>query len=329
MRLQTAREAYERRPFLKVAVTGHSGAGKTDWAARSPRPLVLLTESQAMPSILVANPDAMVVPIESWADFREAFTAVKLGRPVQLQVGDELQPALEVTLAGTTVVVQTLVVDSFTDLQRFAYAHKLGVDAGRMDRLDLDTASNALRIDEHGLLVSAAEEVWRQQRSLQCNTVFLFLARDVQDDTGVKQTLPMLTGKSLPYSMGQFFNASGLAQVRRSDNGTMQHVIRWSSSTAAALTKPGPGWPAVTQNTRTAGHTTLGSLLRFTFPDMVVASELHDAADYVQASAASAASTPAPATTTPAPAAPAASTTSTTTNPPAVQAPTSARRRRA
>lgn len=329
MRLQTAREAYERRPFLKVAVTGHSGAGKTDWAARSPRPLVLLTETQAMPSILVANPDALVVPIESWADFREAFTAVKLGRPVALQVGDESQPALEVTLAGQTVVVQTLVVDSFTDLQRFAYAHKLGVDAGRMDRLDLDTASNALRIDEHGLLVSAAEEVWRQQRSLQVNTVFLFLARDVQDDTGVKQTLPMLTGKSLPYSMGQFFNASGLAQVRRSDNGTMQHVIRWSSSTAAALTKPGPGWPAVTQNTRTAGQTTLGSLLRYTFPDMVVASELHDSADFVQASAAAA--------TAAAQAAPAASTTSTptatttnaTSTTPAAQAPTSARRRRA
>jgi hypothetical protein len=282
MRIATARESYERKPFLKVALTGHSGAGKTDWAARSPRPLILLTEAQAMSSIVVANPDAVVVTIDRWDDFREAFAAIKLGKPVTISVDGIEQPALEVTIAGQTVVVQTLVLDTMTDLQRLAFARMLKADGpDGMDRLDFDTASNNLSIDKHGILVSAAEELWRQQRAIPLNTIFLFMARDIQDDTGVKQTLPMLTGKSLPYSMGQYFNASGLAQVRRTDGGGLQHLIRWSASTASAITKPGPGWPTVTVNTRTPGETTLGSLLRFTFPDVSVAAEPADSADFV------------------------------------------------
>lgn len=284
MRMATARESYERKPFLKVAVTGHSGAGKTDWAARSPRPLILLTEAQAMSSIVVANPDAVVVTIDRWDDFREAFAAIKLGKPVTILVDGNEQPALEVTIGGETVVVQTLVLDTMTDLQRLAFARMLKADGpDGMDRLDFDTASNNLSIDKHGILVSAAEELWRQQRAIPLNTVFLFMARDIQDDAGVKQTLPMLTGKSLPYSMGQYFNASGLAQVRRTDGGGLQHLIRWSASTASAITKPGPGWPTVTVNTRTPGETTLGSLLRFTFPDVSVAAEPHDDAAFVAA----------------------------------------------
>jgi len=282
MNFATARDRYQRKPFLKVALTGHSGTGKTDWAARSPRPLILLTEVQAMPSIVVANPDAIVLPIEKWDDFREAFDAVKQGRPTTISVNGEEQPALEVTLGGETVAIQTLVLDTMTDLQRLAFNKMLKAEGPEgMDRLDFSEANNNLSIDKHGVLISAAETIWQQQRAIPVNTVFLFLARDLQDDTGAKQTLPMLTGKSLPYSMGQYFNASGLAQTRRADGGTMQHLIRWSSPSAAALTKPGPGWPAVTVNSRAPGETTLGSLLRFTFPDLAVAAEPHDAAAFV------------------------------------------------
>jgi len=300
MNFATAKDRYQRKPFLKVALTGHSGTGKTDWAARSPRPLILLTEVQAMPSIVVANPDALVIPIERWDDFREAFDAVKQGRPTTIVVDGEEQPALEVSLGGETVAIQTLVLDTMTDLQRLAFNKMLKAEGpDGMDRLDFSEANNSLSIDKHGVLISAAETIWQQQRAIPVNTIFLFLARDLQDDTGAKQTLPMLTGKSLPYSMGQYFNASGLAQTRRTDGGSMQHFVRWSSPSASALTKPGPGWPAVTVNTRTAGETTLGSLLRFTFPDLAVAAEPHDSATFV--STTPALSKSAPSETTPAP----------------------------
>ncbi len=303
MRIQTARDIYRRTPVLKVAVTGHSGAGKTDWACRAPRPLILLTEVQALPSIMAANPDALVVPLERWDDFRHAFEAVKQGRPSTILIDGEEQPSLDVTIEGQTVQIQTLVLDTMTDLQRLAFSRMLGAEAGGgMDRLDFEEASNNLSIDKHGVLISAAETIWQQQRAIPVSTIWLTLARDVQDDMGVKQTLPMLTGKSLPYALGQYFNAVGLAQTRRSEAGGVQHLIRWQAPTSAALVKAGPGWPAMTLNTRTPGQTTLGSLLRFTFPDLAVAHETDDDAAFVRATLATpASSTAAEAVSSPAP----------------------------
>jgi hypothetical protein len=309
MRVMTARQTYEKKPFLKVAVMGHSGAGKTHWAARSPRPLILLTEVQALPSIMLANPEAVVVTIERWDDFREAFNAIKLGKQTTVTVDGESQPALELRIGGMELVIQTVVLDTMTDLQRLAFNSMIKAEGpDGMDRLDFSAANNNLSIDKHGVLVSAAETIWQQQRAIPVNTVFLFMARDVQDDTGAKQTLPMLTGSKLPFSMGQYFNASGLAQVRRSDNGSLQHFIRWSSPSAAAITKPGPGWPTVTVNTSVPGETTLGSLLRYTFPDFPVAAEKHDNADFVasrvNAPAQAPAAAPAAAQSSPTPSAP-------------------------
>jgi len=65
MRIGKASDTFQRRPVLKVAILGASGAGKTEWAARSPRPLILLTEPQGLASITNANPDALVVIIET------------------------------------------------------------------------------------------------------------------------------------------------------------------------------------------------------------------------------------------------------------------------
>lgn len=294
MKIATARQSYDRKPFLKIAVTGLSGAGKTDWAARSPRPLILLTEIQALPSIVVANPEAICVQIEKWADFREAWAAITTGRPCQIETeSGEIQPALAVQLGGEEYTIQTVILDTMTDLQRIMFASMIGAEAGKIDRLDFDKTSNNLSIDKHGILVSAAEEIWRQQRAIPCNTIFLTLATQKEDESGNRQIIPMLTGSKLPFAMGQYFNAAGLAQVRRSDAGGIQHLIRWTSPSAAAICKPGPGWPALTVNSRAEGETTLGSLLRFTFPDLPVASLPSDSARFVT-TASPAAAEPAP-----------------------------------
>jgi len=220
----------------------------------------------------------MVVLVESWEDFRKVFDAVKLAQPTEI----DGQPASRVTIEGETFVFQTLVVDSFTDLQRLAVNKLAGVESGTRDRLDFDSGAVNLSIEKWGQLTSGCEAVWSQQRALPCSTVFLFLAEDRTDDQQVRTTLPMLAGQKLPFAMGQYFNAVGLATVRRSGE-SLQHLIRWSSATSTAITKPAPGWPAVTVNTRTPGQTTLGSLLRFSFPDLSVASEDCDSSDFVSA----------------------------------------------
>jgi hypothetical protein len=278
MRIGRAQDSYKRAPILKIAIVGASGAGKTEWAARSPRPLIVLTEPQGLASIQTANPEAMVVLVESWEDFRKVFDAVKLAQPTEI----DGQPASQATIEGQTFVFQTLVVDSFTDLQRLAINKLAGVESGSRDRLDFDSGAVNLSIEKWGQLTSGCEAVWSQQRALPCSTVFLFLAEDRTDDQQVRTTIPMLAGQKLPFSMGQYFNAVGLATVRRSGE-SLQHLIRWSSATSTAITKPAPGWPAVTVNTRTPGQTTLGSLLRFSFPDLPVASEDCDSSDFVSA----------------------------------------------
>jgi hypothetical protein len=280
MRIARAGQAYQRQPFLKIAVYGASGAGKSDWAARAPRPLILLTEPQGLSSIAQANPEATVVGLESWADFHRIFNALKTA----LRVEVDGQPACELTLDGETFVYQTVVIDSFTDLQRLALGKLAGTEDGR-DRLDLDAAQPNLTLEKWSHLTQACENIWQQQRLLPCNTIFLFLAEEKTDADNVVKTIPLLAGQKLPLQMGQYFNAVGLAQVKRGGDGAMQHFIRWQSATTQAVCKPAPGWPVATRNTRTPGQTTLGSLLLFSFPDLAVAREVHDDASFVAAPA--------------------------------------------
>ena len=109
-----------------------------------------------MPSIVVANPDAVCVQIEKWADFREAWAAITTGRPCEIETdAGEVQPALAVKLGGEEFTIQTVIVDTMTDLQRLAFASMIGADAGKVDRLDFDKASNNLSIDKHGILFSS------------------------------------------------------------------------------------------------------------------------------------------------------------------------------
>ena len=155
MRIGRAQESYKRQPHLKIAIVGASGAGKTEWAARSPRPLIVLTEPQGLASIQTANPQAIVVVVESWEDFRKVFDAVKLAQPTEI----DGQPASRVTIEGETFNFQTLVVDSFTDLQRLAINKLAGVESGTRDRLDFDSGAVNLSIEKWGQLTSGCEAV--------------------------------------------------------------------------------------------------------------------------------------------------------------------------
>jgi hypothetical protein len=286
MKIGKAKDIHERRPFMKVAIVGASGSGKTHWSSRSPRPLIIATEPQSLATAVEANPDAVVVQIETWREFREVWNAVKLAKPIEVETktsegGTEKQPACEATLSGETVVFQTVVVDSFTDLQRMALGKLAGVEDGGKDRLDFDAGKVSLTIEKWGMLTSACEAIWSQQRALPCNTIFLFVANDVADDQGVRTTLPMLSGSKLPFSMGQYFNAVGLQYVRPGGEGGLSYMTRFAVPTSKAIAKPAPGWPAHIIHDSTPGRTTLGSLLRYSYPGREVASEPHDSADFV------------------------------------------------
>jgi len=293
MRIGKAKEIHSRRPYLKVGIVGASGSGKTHWSSRSPKPLILATEPQSLATAVEANPDATVVQIESWKDFRSVWNAIRLAKLVEIEVvradgSVELQPACEAVVDGQTLVYQTAVIDSFTDLQRMMLAKLAGVEDGTKDRLDFDAGAVNLTREKWGMLTSACESIWSQQRALACNTVFLFVANEIQDDAGAKSTIPMLSGSKLPHVMGQYFNAVGLQYSRPGAEGRLTYMTRFSMPTSKAIAKGAPGWPPYVIHGAEPGKTTLGSLLRYSYPDLVVASEPHDDASFVAEPAADA-----------------------------------------
>ena len=127
MRIRRAKEHHASNPHLKVAIYGDTGTGKTTWAACAPRPLVLAMEAQAVPSIVAASPEALVVEVGSYADFRDIWRVIKLapagevdGQPcLMLHVNDDGEPvAAGSEHAAESIPFQTVVLDSFTELQR-------------------------------------------------------------------------------------------------------------------------------------------------------------------------------------------------------------------
>lgn len=259
--LKTAREAYKADPFLKVSIYGPSGVGKTEWACTAPRPLIAVTEPQAMATIASRNPDAILYMVNTFEDFRELFNALKVAPQVTL---DDGQPALNI---GDGVAIQTLVVDSGTDLQRMMMARMLGFDSSEVDALDFDAATKNLSLQQWGRLMDACTQIWRDQRSLRCNTVFVHLADTQLDDENRRLVVPMLYGKKLPFQIGQYFNAQGLVLVHRdSSTGVATHAIRWVADSTRYQCKPAPGWPAVIKCTQTPGETSLGSLALYSAP---------------------------------------------------------------
>lgn len=56
----------------KFLIFGKTGTGKTTWAAKAPKPLFMLAENQGAASIASSNPDALIINVKDWNDFREA-----------------------------------------------------------------------------------------------------------------------------------------------------------------------------------------------------------------------------------------------------------------
>lgn len=294
MKIQSAKAMHHASPFTKLSLYGPSGSGKTSWAARSPRPLILLTEAQALPSIHAANPDAHVLVVTSYQQFREVWDVVK-----KAPLGEvDGQPCIMID--GTPI--QTVVVDSWTDLQRYMIDSMLGHDGGQKD-LELDVG-DGMSLQMWGKLLDVCVTIWRQQRAIPVNTVFLSLAEVEVDDFGRRMTIPMMGGKSAPHNMPAHFGAQGFAMSEQAgESGAGTYSIRFVLDTRRWTVKPAPGWPHAIIVTDTPGETTLGSLALYASGgDTRVPHMPHDSAEFVTLGAAKVAKPdvqpdPAPATT--------------------------------
>jgi hypothetical protein len=281
---------------IKGVAVGASGAGKTTWLASTPRPLYAITKSEQKDASTIQriNPDATVVPVNSWQEFRELWELVKMAGQCEIEGPDgQPQPACFIEVGGQRIEFQTFVGDGFTDLQRMMLARTLGLKYEDHDVLNFEAATRNLAERDWGRVLDACELVWRETAGLPCNAFWSFLAETkfVASTEGAAERpflLPAMYGKKAPFRLSGYFNVGGYFTTRQA--GTrIEHVARWSMP-GGVFCKGLHGWPQVTASSpvdrtgrlTTPGQTTLGSLLRWSFPDGQVAWAEGDDAAHVE-----------------------------------------------
>lgn len=274
MRVGSSAELWGERPFTKIMVYGPSGTGKTTWATTAPKPLIFLREEQGLASIIDERADAQVVIIDTWQDFMEAFEAVKMATIGTAKNG---QPFCSATIGGKRFHFQTLVIDSFTDMQKLMIEYMKPEGKGGMGALD-DADTDNLTVSDWGRIISVSTQVLRDQRAVPCNTIFIFLAKLVEDEKGGKKMIPAVSGTTFPLEVGQYFN--GVGYVAKTEGG--DYVTLWDTG-SQFICKPPCGWPKRTPRTREDGNVSLGSLkLAFDVGENIT-HEPHDSAEFVHA----------------------------------------------
>ena len=253
MKIMRASDMVQERPTLKILTYGMTGSGKTTWAAKSPMPLVIATEPQSVPSIQSANPDAMVLCVDSWEEFKSAWGVIAKSKPIKLENG---QAAAEAHFDGQVVEFQTVVLDSLSDLQQRMIESLTGADKSTAKSLQM-RGGPQLTLPQWGQLQGAMGRILRSSRSIPANVIFICLASEQYDDKQVRRVVPLLSGKKTVGTIGQFFNAVGYQAIDNDGN----HAICWQASNRF-ISKPAPGFPGVT-----SGSVELGDLLLQSYPN--------------------------------------------------------------
>lgn len=263
-----ASESASKTPTLKVLLHGDSGTGKTSWAAKSPRPLFLLTEPQGAVSVQTWAPDALIEVVDLWPTFKSVWMQIMMSaKPSTLGAAAEAgfivmeeheapeTPCCGVKLGGKWYAFQTLVIDGLTDLQRMLMAASMGVEeGGQLLEVDPKVAPKS-EYAHWKSSQTALLELLRNQRALPCNVVCTALSM-----TEDGRAVPALQGNMVAPTIGQFFNAVGWMGV--SPKGEMS--VRWRQS-PMGLAKPGTmSWPERSSHLD-AGDGTLGSLALLTY----------------------------------------------------------------
>jgi len=250
------------RKFWDVALYGGSGSGKTTFAARSPEPFVILTESQGLDSIVDANPDADVEIVQSFERLAEILRALKTGKVV----GSGADARFVFMLDNIKRSTATIVLDSFSDVQDLIIAW---VTEGQPSKM---------KIQDWGELSVIGKKILKDLRDLPVSKVILFLSSDSTDDLQVRRSLPAVKG-GISDAIGQYFNVFGFCRVADVE-GRREHVIDFRLSDRY-VTKAPRRWPnRIRSRLERLGDTTLGSLsLALLGPDTPHA--VGDSADYV------------------------------------------------
>ena len=228
--------------YWKIAVTGPSGTGKTTLGVTAPKPLIVLSERQALPSIKMAAkrlgvPVPPVVYVEEADDYRSVLVA--LHRPKD-------KPFVIVDRSSGEVIIElpveewpeTVVIDSLTDACDVV---RKELDLQAPDRKGRDglpfRAGN-----KWGIWVERCMGIVKGFRDLPMHVVFLCLLSDKtkeDDDGNVIERI--IQPKLATHAMGQQLAAAVNIMAytyRTSEGAKLVYGVMTNSRHEGMLTKP-------------------------------------------------------------------------------------------
>lgn len=181
---------------IKGLFMGPSGGGKSELAAKFPKPLIGLTERQAIPTIIGVNPDAKIFMIETVENIEE-FLAIA-SSPKLVSKG-----------------IESIVVDSLTDIQRIL---KDGYTAKQTKRTDITDQ------DTWGVIIDKTARFARVVRDAIANVAVIVIDQEIAMDVGIVHR-PAVSGKKLPNELQQYFNCVGFVRKDMADDGKIHSVV--------------------------------------------------------------------------------------------------------
>jgi len=220
----------ETRVNVNVLVHGQSGTGKTYFGARSgKRPLIALTEPQARLTIRESNPDADIVPIETWEDLQDLFRS------------------LNKMATDGTLKWDCLVLDSLTECQKrlkdemVSDSKKVKADNKAEPTVQAD---GQLTIKGWGVLIDKSFALVRAMRDLPMDLVCIALTDEASEGER-RYYRPSVSGKRLPGDLAGLFNAvvfsftTNKNVLERADwqEGDQQHVLLTRGSSDRYMVK--------------------------------------------------------------------------------------------
>jgi len=185
---------------IKLLLYGDSGAGKTTLAVTAPKPLVLLTEMNGIPSINASNPDACVIHCSTIQDIRDVVAGIRDGVKELSQF-------------------ETLVIDSLTETQRLI-----------LDDILAKSRRDTMQLQDYGKLADATRGLIRVLRDLPINVVCTALNDvDNEEATGKRHYQPIFIGKKTGKEISQWFTCVGYLYRKDTKEGdarvAQRHVM--------------------------------------------------------------------------------------------------------